>query len=157
MGIALHGSDLGEKNNMAAQPIPMTSELPAEIKAVIDKVLGGFNNKDSVLYNSAFSRDAIVIDGIAPYRWTGLNAPARWFSDAEMWVHEFGVENENIACDRVVHAAVVGTHAYVVLAATLSFNLKGGQTGRRPGILTFTFGKEGEKWKVESQAWGRLS
>jgi ketosteroid isomerase-like protein len=142
---------------MAAQPIPMPNEPPAEIKAVIDKVLGGFNNKDSVLYNSAFSRDAVVIDGIAPYRWTGPNAPARWFSDAEKWVHDFGVENENIACDRIVHAAVVGTHAYVVLSATLSFSLKGGQTGSRPGILTFTFGQQGDKWMVETQAWGRLS
>lgn len=142
---------------MAAQPIPMPNEPPADIKAVIDTVLGGFNNKDSVLYNSAFSGDAIVIDGIAPYRWTGPNAPDRWFSDAEKWVHEFGVENENIACDRIVHASVVGTHAYVVLSATLSFSLKGGQTGSRPGILTFTFGKQGDKWKVESQSWGRLS
>ena len=124
---------------------------------MIDTVLGGFNNKDSVRYNSAFSQDAIVIDGIAPYRWTGPNAPARWFSDAEKWVHEFGVENENIACDRIIHASVVGTHAYVVLYATLSFSLKGGQTDSRPGILTFTFGKQGDMWKVESQSWGRLS
>ena len=142
---------------MAAQPISMPNEPPNEIKAVINTVLGGFNNKDAVLYNSAFSVDAVVIDGIAPYRWTGPNAAARWFSDAEKWVHEFGVENENIACDRIVHVSVAGTHAYVVLSAMLSFSLKGGQTGSRPGILTFTFGKDGDKWKVESQAWGRLS
>jgi ketosteroid isomerase-like protein len=134
----------------------MPNEPPAEIKAVIDKVLGGFNSKDSALYTSAFSGDAVVIDGIAPYLWSGPNAPARWFSDAEKWVHDFGVENETIACDRIVHAAVVGTHAYVVLSATLSFTLKG-QSGGRPGILTFTFAKQGEQWKVKSQAWGRLS
>ena len=141
---------------MAAQPIAMPNEPPAEIKALIDTVLGGFNSKDCALYNSAFGEDAVVIDGIAPYRWSGPNAPARWFSDAEKWVHDFGVENETIACDRIVHAAVVGTHAYVVLSATLSFTLKG-QSGSRPGILTFTFAKQGDKWKVESQAWGRLS
>jgi len=142
---------------MAAQPIPMPNEPPAELKAAIETVLGGFNSKDAVLYNSAFSGDAIVIDGIAPYRWTGPNAPARWFSDAEKWVHDFGVENEKIACDRIVHSAVTGSHAYIVLSATLSFSLKGGQTGSRQGILTFTFGKQGGKWKFESQSWGRLS
>lgn len=142
---------------MVAQPIAIPNEPPTKIKALIDAVLAGFNKKDSVLYNSAFSGDAIVIDGISPYLWTGPNAPARWFSDAEKWVHEFGVENENIACDRVVHAAVVGPHAYVVLYATLSFSLKTGQTGSRPGILTFTFAKQGDDWRVESQAWGRLS
>src|SRR5690242_850193 len=114
---------------MAAQPISPPNELPAEIKAVIDTVLGGFNRKDSALYSSAFGRDAVVIDGIAPYRWTGPNAQDRWFSEAEKWVHDFNVENETIACDRIFHAAVVGTHAYVVLSATLSFRLKGGQSG----------------------------
>ena len=142
---------------MATQPVSLPNEPPVEINALIDRVLGGFNGKDSVLYNSAFGRDAVVIDGIAPYRWTGPNAQARWFSDAEKWVHDFGVENETIKCDRIVHAAVSGAHAYVVLSATLSFRLKGGQSGSRPGTLTFTFAKQGDEWKVESQAWGRLS
>lgn len=134
----------------------MPYEPPAEIKALIDAVLDGFNRKDSVLYNSAFGGDAVVIDGIAPYRWTGPNAQARWFSDAEKWVHDFGVESENLVCDKIVHSAVVGTHSYVVLSATLFFTLKGGQSGSKPGVLTFTFAKHGDKWKVESQVWGRL-
>lgn len=141
---------------MAAQPISVPNELPAEIKALIDTVLGGFNGKNSRWYNSAFARDAVVIDGIAPYRWTGPNAQARWFSDAEKWVHDFSVENESIVCDKIDHATVGGTHAYVVLSATLFFTVKG-ESGSRPGILTFTFAKQGDEWKVESQAWARLS
>ena len=142
---------------MAAQPVSLPKEPPAEIKALIDTVLGGFNSKDSVRYNSAFGGDAVVIDGIAPYRWTGQNAQARWFADAEKWVHDFGVENETLVCDRICHAAVVGAHAYAVLSATLFFRLKGGESGSKPGILTFTFAKEGKNWKVVSQAWGRLN
>ena len=145
------------ENVMAAQPISTPNEPPAEIKTLIETVLGGFNNKDSVLYSSAFGRDVVVIDGIAPYRWTGPDAQNRWFSDAEKWVQDFGVESENIAYDKIFHSAVVGTHAYVALSATLSFILKGGQNGTRPGILTFTFARQGDIWKVESQAWGRLS
>ena len=72
-------------------------------------------------------------------------------------VARFGVEKETIVCDKVVHTAVVGTHAYVVVSATLFFTLKEGRSGSNPGILTFTFAKQGDKWKVESQAWGRLS
>src|SRR5215469_471428 len=88
------------ENPVAAQPLSMQSELPPKIKAPIDKVLVGFNNKDSALYNSAFGRDAVVIDGIAPYRWTGSNAQARWFSDAEKWAYDFGVENHRMRQDR---------------------------------------------------------
>ena len=72
-------------------------------------------------------------------------------------MHEFDVENETIVCDRIVHSAVGGTNAYVVLSATLFFSLKGGQKASKPGILTFTFAKQGNKWKVESQSCGRLS
>jgi len=142
---------------VAAHPISTPSELPNEIKPVIDKVLHGFNNKDSALYNSAFGADAVVIDGIAPYRWTGSNAQARWFSDAEKWLHDFGVEQETLVIDKIVHSAVVGTSAYVVISATLFLKLKGGQSGSRPGILTFTLAKQGDEWKIGSQAWGRLS
>src|SRR5215470_5321359 len=142
---------------VAAQPIPTPSELPSEIKALIDNLLGGFNNKDSALYNSAFSGDAIVIDGISPYRWTGSNAQARWLSDAVEWLHDFGVESENLVCDKILHATVAGTYAYVVISATLFLKLKSGQSGSRPGILKLTFAKQSEEWKIGSQTWGRLT
>jgi len=142
---------------MAAQSISIPSELPVEIKPVIDKVLNGFNNKDSALYSSAFGADAVVIDGIAPYRWTGSDAPARWLSDAKKWLHDFGVEQETLVCDKIVHCAIVGTSAYVVISATLFLKLEGGKSRSNSGILTFTLSKQGDEWKVGSQAWGRLS
>ena len=135
----------------------MPNETPADIKALIDNLVDGFNNKDFALYNSAFGEDAVIIDGIAPYRWTGSSAQDRWLSDAVKWLHAFGIEGENLVCDKIVHAAVVGKYAYVVISATLHLTLKGGQRDRRSGILTLTFAKQGDHWKVESQAWGRLS
>jgi len=136
---------------LATQPIFISNKPPAEIQALIDAILGGFNNKNSKMYVSAFSEDAVVIDGISPYLWTGPNAPSRWFSDGEKWVHDFGVESERLVVDKVVHATVGGAHAYVVLSARLLFSLKGGESGNKPGILTFTFAKQGDKWKVASQ------
>jgi ketosteroid isomerase-like protein len=141
---------------MAAQPTSTPTEPPAEIKSLIDRALGGFNRKNSALYNSAFGGDAVIVDGMAPYRWTGPNAQGRWFADAEKWAHELGVADEKITYDRIVRADVVDAHAYVVLSATLSFTIKG-QHARRLGILTFTLAKQGDEWKIESQAWGRLS
>ena len=65
--------------------------------------------------------------------------------------------SRTIVCDKIVHAAVVGNYAYVVISATLFFELKGGQNGSKPGILTLTCAKQGDEWKVGSQAWARLS
>lgn len=134
----------------------MPNEPPVEIKAVIDNALRGFNKKDSALFRDAFSDDAIVVDGMAPYRWTGPDSPGRWFADAEKWAHELGVDDEILGDERVVHSEVVGARAYVALSATLSFKVKG-QPGRRPGILTFTLAKQSGAWKIDAQAWGRLS
>ena len=134
----------------------MKNEVPAEIKALIDTALGGFNERNATRYNSAFGGEVVIVDGIAPYRWTGPNAQGRWFDDGEKWAHDLGVADEKLECDKIVHAAVVGPHAYVVLSATLSFTLKG-ERGSRPGILTFTFVKQGDKWKIATQAWGRLN
>lgn len=134
----------------------MPKEPPTEIKSVIDTALRAFNSKDSALFSSTFGADAVIVDGVAPYRWTGPNAQGRWFADAEKWAHELGVTNENIKCDGIAHAEVIGTNAYVSLSATLSFTLKG-QLGSRRGVLTFTFAKHGDEWKIESQAWGRLT
>jgi hypothetical protein len=134
----------------------MPNELPAEIQAVIDMALTAFNSKQGTLFESVFGGEVVIVDGMAPYRWTGPNAQGHWFADAERWAHELGVANENIAYERIAHAEIVGTHAYVVLSATLSFTLRG-KRGSRSGILTYTLAKHGQEWKIESQAWGRLS
>jgi hypothetical protein len=117
----------------------MPNEAPAEIKAVIDKALDGFNSKDSAMYNSAFCGDVVIVDG-GSLPLDRFECSARWFADAEKWAHDLGVADENIAYDKIVRADVVGTHAYVVLSARLSFTLKG-QSGSRLGILTFTLAR----------------
>lgn len=134
----------------------MTSEAPPEIKALIDTLLGAFNRRDSTLYNSIFSDNAVVVDGMAPYRWIGPNAQGRWLADAEKWAQEVGVTNGKVDYDRIVHAEIAGTQAYAVLSATFSFKLKG-VAQSRSGILTFTCANQSGRWRVESQTWGRLS
>jgi hypothetical protein len=82
----------------------MQNEPPAEIKALIDTALGAFNSKNAALYESAFGGEVVIIDGIAPYRWTGSNAQGRWFADAERSGHDLDVKNENIVYDSSIVA-----------------------------------------------------
>ena len=42
---------------------------PREIKSLIDKHIDGFNSQNIELFFSVFGDTAIIIDGIAPYRW----------------------------------------------------------------------------------------
>ncbi len=69
----------------------MTSNPPAEIQTLIDAHINGFNTQDNDLFLSVFGDTAIIIDGIAPYRWLNPNAPANWLADVEKWRENLGV------------------------------------------------------------------
>jgi len=135
----------------------MSQEPSKEIKAVVDSVLGAFNSKNSKLFNDSFGGEVAIIDGFAPFRWTGPNAQARWWAEAERWGEELGVASEHISVEKTLHCQVVGTRAYAVLSATLTIGLKKGESIIRPGILIYTLIKLGGEWKAELQTWGRLN
>jgi hypothetical protein len=42
---------------------------PTEIQTLIDNHINGFNTQNNELFISVFGDTAIIIDGIAPYRW----------------------------------------------------------------------------------------
>ena len=75
----------------------MTNHPPAEIQALIENHINAFNTQDGKLFHQVFSETAIVIDGIAPYRWLNPNAPAKWLADVAKWREAFGVTHEHLA------------------------------------------------------------
>ena len=75
----------------------MTNNPPAEIQTLIDNHISGFNTHDNDLFLGVFGDTAIIIDGIAPYRWLNPNAPANWLADVEKWRENLGVTSENLS------------------------------------------------------------
>jgi hypothetical protein len=140
-------SELGE--------LTVTSTPPAAIQTLIDTHINGFNTQDNELFFSVFGDTAIIIDGIAPYRWLNPNAPANWIADVEKWRKDFGVTQENISYE-MGFWNVEGSSAYAVISGTLTVTIKG-QSVVRMGTLAYTFTKHSEVWKIEAQAWGRTS
>ena len=63
----------------------MPDNPPSEIQSLIGKHVDAFNTQNVELFLTVFSDDAIIIDGIAPYRWLNPNAPANWLADVEKW------------------------------------------------------------------------
>jgi hypothetical protein len=61
----------------------MTDKPPTEIQSLIDAHINGFNAQDEKLFFGVFRETAIIIDGIAPYRWLNPNAAANWIADVE--------------------------------------------------------------------------
>jgi hypothetical protein len=139
----------------AAPKTAPTKNPPAEIQGLIDSHINAFNTQDNKLLFSVFGDTAIIIDGIAPYRWLNPNAPANWMADVEIWRKGLGVIKEHLAY-KMGFWNVEGSSAYAVISGTLTITLKD-QSIVRTGTLAYTFAKRDGVWKIEAQAWGRTS
>jgi ketosteroid isomerase-like protein len=133
----------------------VTDSPPKEIQTLIDNHVNAFNTQNVELFLDVFGDDAIIIDGIAPYRWLNPNAPTNWLADVEKWREAFQVTSEHLSYE-MGFSNVEGSHAYAVVSATLKVTIKG-QIASRTGTLAYTFSKHGENWKIDAQAWGRTS
>ena len=133
----------------------MTDKPPAFIQALIDTHINGFNTQDNDLFLSVFGDTAIIIDGIAPYRWLNPNAAANWLADAEKWRDDLGVTHEHLSYE-MGFWNVEGSSAYAVVSGTLTVTIKG-QSVVRTGTLAYTFRNGDGAWRIEAQAWGRTS
>ena len=133
----------------------MTSKPPAAIQALIDDHVNGFNTQDEDLFLGTFGNTAIIIDGIAPYRWMNPNAPANWLADVAKWRENLGVTSELLSYE-MGFWNVEGRSAYAVISGTLTVVIKG-ESVVRTGTLAYTFANRDDVWKIEAQAWGRTS
>jgi hypothetical protein len=133
----------------------MSSPPPAEIQTLIDAHVKGFNTHNDELFLSVFGDTAIIVDGIAPYRWLNPNAPANWLADVEKWRQDLGVTYEQLSYE-MGFWNVEGASAYAVIAGSLTVTIKG-QSVVRTGTLAYTFAQRDGAWKIEAQAWGRTS
>ena len=133
----------------------MTSKLPSEIQTLIENHINGFNTQNTELFLGVFGDTAIIIDGIAPYRWLNPNAAANWLADVEKWRENLGVSVRA----PVVQDGVLERRGLLCVrgpSGTLTVTIKG-QTVVRTGTLAYTFSKHGQEWKIDAQAWGRTS
>ena len=133
----------------------VTSKPPSDIQTLIENHINGFNTHNAELFLGVFGDSAIIIDGIAPYRWLNPNAAANWLADVEKWRVNLGVSQEHLSYE-MGFWNVEGSFAYAVIAGTLSVTIKA-QTVVRTGTLAYTFSKHGQEWKIDAQAWGRTS
>ena len=67
-----------------------TNKPPSEIQTLIENHINAFNTQDTELFLTVFGDTAIIIDGIAPYRWSNPNAPTNWLADVEKWREKLG-------------------------------------------------------------------
>ena len=95
--VALFPTSIVAASGFSQSGAAQTKDPPKEIQTLIDNHINAFNSQNTEAFIGVFADDAIIIDGIAPYRWLKPNAPANWLADVEKWRNDLAVTQEHLS------------------------------------------------------------
>ena len=88
----------------------------------------GLNANDPAAMAAAFVPvDGAILDGMAPHLWVGPTAVADWYRDVTAESEHRGASDYRFTLGEPLHNETTGDAAYVVVPATMTFDLNGTQ------------------------------
>ena len=91
--------------------------------AAVLEYVTAFNNGDATAMAAACANPMQILDVISPHVWQGPTAAEDWWRDTVAKVEHAGASGVHIVLDEPKHVDVNGDYAYVVVPATLTFDL----------------------------------
>lgn len=123
--------------------------------ATVHKYLDAFNRGDAKTMAAAFADPGYILDGMPPHIWHGPTATEDWYRDVLREGREHGASGYLVSVGEPLHNNVTGNSAYVVLPATMSFDLKGAKVTQSGAVFTVALRKTAEGWRVAAWAWAK--
>ena len=112
--------------------------------ATVRNYIDAFNRGDAKAMAAAFAPRSSILDGMAPHLWVGPTANQDWYRDVLAEGEQHGASGYHVALDEPRHANVTGDAAYVVVPATMTFNLQGKQVTQTGAVFTVALRKLAE-------------
>ncbi|WP_433757985.1 nuclear transport factor 2 family protein [Nocardia sp. CA-135398] len=123
--------------------------------AVVLQYVDAFNNGDSKAMAALCADPMQILDGMSPHVWQGPTASEDWWRDVRREGEHAGASGYHIALGEPRHVDVTGDHAYVVVPATMTVNLRGKQVTQTGSLFTVALGKVGTQWRLTAWAWAK--
>ena len=124
--------------------------------ATVRRYIEAFNRGgDADAMAAAFAPQSSILDGMAPHLWVGPTAGRDWYRDVLAEGTRHGASQYHVALDKPLHANVTGDAAYVVVPATMTFNLQGRQVTQTGAIFTVALRRLAEGWRIAAWAWAK--
>jgi ketosteroid isomerase-like protein len=120
--------------------------------AAVRQYLNAFNKGDSEAMAAIFSVDGSILDGMAPHLWLGPNASRDWYADVLVEGEHHGASGYCVTLGEPLHNNVTGDSAYVVVPATMTFQVKGRQVTQTGATFTVALRELADGWRIA--AWG---
>jgi ketosteroid isomerase-like protein len=128
-----------------------TTEPMATIRHYID----AFNKGDEEGMAAAFAVPGSILDGMAPHVWQGPTATLDWYRDVLIEGEQHGASGYLVTLGEPLHNNVTGDSAYVVVPASMTFNVHGKQVSQTGAVLTVALRKLAEGWRIAAWAWAK--
>ena len=123
----------------------MSTETPW---AAVHQYLDAFNRGDVQAMAATFSVPGQILDGMAPHVWQGPTAAQDWYRDVLSEGKGHGASGYFVSVGEPLHNDVTGDTAYVVLPATMTFDLNGTKVTQSGAMFTVALRKTAEGWRV---------
>ena len=105
-----------------------------------------FNNGDPKAMAAACANPMQILDGMSPHVWQGPTAAEDWWTDVLTEGEHLGASGYRITLGEPRHVDVTGDYAYVVVPATMTFDLRGQQVTQSDSVYTVALRKVGAGW-----------
>ena len=123
--------------------------------AALLRYVDAFNQGDSEAMAAACADPMQILDGMAPHVWQGLTAAQDWWRDVLTEGEHLGASGYHITLGEPRHVDVTGDYGYVVVPATMTFDLRGKQMTQTGSVFTAALRKVGEEWRLAAWAWAK--
>jgi ketosteroid isomerase-like protein len=123
--------------------------------AAVVRYVDAFNRGDVQAMRAVCADPMQILDGMSPHVWQGSNAAEDWWRDVLVEGEHLGASGYHIALAEPRHVDINGDYGYVVVPASMTFNLRGNPITQTGAIYTVALRKIGEEWRLTAWAWAK--
>jgi hypothetical protein len=123
--------------------------------SAVREYIDAFNRGDEGGMAAAFAPNSSILDGMAPHLWLGATASRDWYRDVLTEGREHGASDYHVTLDKARHVNVTDDAAYVVVPATMTFNVHGKHVTQTGATFTVALTKIEQRWRIAAWAWSK--
>ncbi|WP_319456824.1 MULTISPECIES: nuclear transport factor 2 family protein [unclassified Mycobacterium] len=126
-----------------------------DVLGAVVRYVEAFNNGDPAAMGATCADPMQILDGMSPHVWQGPTAAEDWWRDVLAEGEHLGASGYHIELAEPRHVDVGDDFAYVVVPATMTFDLRGQRITQTGSVYTVALGKVGSDWHLRAWAWAK--
>jgi uncharacterized protein (TIGR02246 family) len=125
----------------------------ADPLAAVQRYIEAFNAGDPQAMSDMFVESGSILDGMAPHLWLGPTAVLDWYREVMAEGKHQGASGYAVTVGEPVHNHISRDSAYVVVPASMTFDLNGTQMTQTGSSFTVALRKVDGDWRIAAWAW----